>query len=95
MTAYVVVDIEIKDPVRYEEYKQLAPQSLAAFGGKYVARGGKTDVLEGARRPGRVVLLEFPNAKRAREWWDSEAYKPVKGIRQACARTEMFIVEGV
>ena len=52
MTAYVIVDIEIKDPTRYEEYKKLAPQSLAEFGGKYVARGGKTDVLEGSRRPG-------------------------------------------
>lgn len=95
MSAYVIVDIEIEDTTRYEEYKKLAPQSLAAFGGRYVARGGKTEVLEGSRRPGRVVLLEFPNAKRAKEWWDSEAYRPARAIRQSCARTEMIIVEGM
>ncbi len=95
MPAYVIVDIDITDPVRYEEYKKLAPGTLAAFGGRYVARGGKSEVLEGQKRPGRLVLLEFPSAERARAWWSSETYRPVRAIRQACARTEMILTEGV
>jgi uncharacterized protein (DUF1330 family) len=94
MPAYVIVDVDIKDQVRYEEYKKLAVKTLAPFGGKYIVRGGKTEVLEGGRRPRRVVVLEFPNAQRAKEWWESDAYRPARTLRQSCAGTEMFVVEG-
>ena len=95
MAAYVVVQIEIDDPVRYEEYKALAPPSIAAFGGRYLVRGGASDRLEGTWQPVRLVVLEFPDAERARSWWSSAEYAPAKAIRQRCARTEMLLVEGV
>lgn len=95
MAAYVLVEIDIKDPVRYEDYKRLAGPTVGAHGGRYVVRGGKTEVLEGARQPARVVVLEFPTADHARAWWRSEDYAPAKAIRNACATTEMILVEGV
>ena len=95
MAAFVVVDVEIEDPVAYEEYKRLTPASLVPFGGRFVVRGGRVETLEGTWSPGRFVILEFPSADRAREWWASEAYAPAKALRQACARTEMILVEGV
>ena len=95
MPAYVIVDVTIEDPVRYEKYKQLAPPSIAQYGGRYVARGGKTETLEGAWAPGRIVLLEFPDAASARGWWDSPEYAEAKALRQACSRTEMLLVEGL
>jgi len=95
MPAYVLVEIDIKDPVRYEDYKRLAAPTVGAHGGRYIVRGGKTDVLEGARQPARVVVLEFPTAEDARRWWHSDAYAPAKAIRNACATTEMILVEGV
>ena len=95
MAALVIVHIEITDPVRYEEYKRLAAPTVLAYGGKYVVRGGRAETLEGTRRPGRVVVLEFPTWERAKEWWDSEAYRPGKDLRRACAKTEMMLVEGV
>ncbi len=95
MAAYVIVDIQVTDPVRYEEYKQLAAPTVAAFGGKYVVRGGAADTLEGDWVPGRVVVLEFPTAARAREWWASEEYRRAKQLRHASAETEMILVEGV
>jgi uncharacterized protein (DUF1330 family) len=95
MPAYVVVDIAIHDPESYERYKQLAPPSLAIYGGRYVVRGGMTTLLEGTWQPSRLVVLEFPSAERARAWWDSPEYAPAKAIRQSCARTEMLLVEGV
>ncbi len=94
MAALVIVDIEIKDPVRYEEYKKLAGRTVTDFGGRYVVRGGKVEVLEGRRRPGRIVVLEFPTVERAKEWWRSEAYRPAKELRRGSARTEMILVEG-
>ena len=94
MPAYVVIDIRVQDPARYEEYKRQAGPSVAAFGGRYLVRGGAVTSLEGDWNPGRFVLLEFPSAARAKEWWDSELYRPIKAIRHATARSQMILVEG-
>ncbi len=70
------MDIQITDPVRYEEYKKLAAPTIAAFGGRYLVRGGAVTALEGGRTPGRLVVLEFPTAARAREWWAPSSTPP-------------------
>src|SRR3954464_7177170 len=95
MPAYIVVEIVIADPARYERYKVLAPPSIAQYGGRYLARGGPTTALEGKWQPGRFVMLEFPSAERARAWWDSPEYAEAKALRQSCAQTDMLLVEGV
>lgn len=95
MSAYVLVDIDIHDPVEYEEYRRLATPTVARYGGRYIVRGGATEVLEGARTPHRVVVLEFPTGDDARRWWHSPEYAPAKAIRQRVATTEMILVEGV
>jgi uncharacterized protein (DUF1330 family) len=95
VAAYVVVQIEIDDPAEYELYKSIAPPSIAAFGGRYLIRGGASERLEGTWQPRRFVILEFPDADRARAWWSSEEYAEAKALRQRCARTEMLLVEGV
>jgi uncharacterized protein (DUF1330 family) len=94
MTAYVVVDIAIHDAATYERYRELAPPSIAAYGGRYLVRGGEATPLEGSWRPERFVLLEFPSAERARAWWGSPEYAPAKALRQASARTQMLLVVG-
>jgi uncharacterized protein (DUF1330 family) len=95
MPAYIVLDVEVQDPNAYEQYKQLAPPAIAAYGGRYLARGGRTQTLEGAWKPSRLVILEFPTAEKARAWWDSREYAAAKKLRQACARTEMVLIEGL
>src|SRR5436190_21272276 len=95
MGAYIVVEIVIEDPVRYERYKVLAPPSIAQYGGRYPARGGPTTTLEGKWQPNRLVMLEFPSAERARAWWDSPEYAEAKALRQSCAQTDMLLVEGL
>ena len=94
MSAYVIVDIQITDPVQYEDYKKLAAPTVAAFDGKYVVRGGRAELLEGDRAPGRVVVLEFPSFDRAKEWWASEEYAEAKALRHASALSEMILVDG-
>jgi uncharacterized protein (DUF1330 family) len=95
MPAYVVVNVEVHDPKRYEEYKALAPASIAAHGGRYLARGGEAEVLEGAYQPRRFVILEFPSVERARTWWACAEYGRAKALRQAAATTDMILVEGL
>jgi len=95
MPAYVIVDVRVTDPRKFEEYKKLVPATIAAFGGKYLARGGRAQMLEGGWDPERVVILEFPTLERAREWWASEAYRQPKAMRQRCATTRMIVVESM
>ena len=95
MPAYVIANIDVKDPERYKDYIKMSPVSIAKFGGKFIARGGKTDVLEGNWQPKRLVLLEFPSAERAREWWASDDYAPAKALRQATSYGELVIIDGV
>ena len=95
MKTYVIVDVKITDPVRYEEYKKLTPASLVPFDGKFVVRGGQAETLEGSWKPARLVLLEFPSAQKARAWWSSDGYAPAKALRQSASVTQMILVEGV
>jgi uncharacterized protein (DUF1330 family) len=95
MSAYVIVDINIQDPAGYEKYKKVAAATVTAYGGRYLARGGKTEVLEGAWAPDRLVILEFESIERARAWLDSPEYGPIKVLRHQTASTNMVVVEGV
>ena len=95
MPAYIVVQIEVKDPQTYDEYKTLAPPSIAAYGGRYIVRGGEVETLEGGWMPRRFVVLEFPDTAAARGWWASREYAAAKGLRQRAASTEMILVAGV
>jgi uncharacterized protein (DUF1330 family) len=95
MPAYVVVEVEVLDAERYETYKMMVPPSLAAYGGRFVVRGGAAETLEGDWRPRRLVIVEFPSVERAKEWWDSPEYAEARALRQATARTQMIVVEGV
>jgi uncharacterized protein (DUF1330 family) len=95
MPAYVIVDIEVTDPARYEDYKKLAPGAVAAYGGQYLARGGQTEVLEGTWQPKRLVILEFASVAQAKAWVDSAEYRPARELRQQSARSNMVVVEGM
>ena len=94
MPAYVVVQITIHDPEAYARYRELAPPAIAAYGGKYLIRGGSVRILEGDWDPGRFVILEFPDKESAQAWWDSAEYAEAKALRQASATTQMILVDG-
>jgi uncharacterized protein (DUF1330 family) len=95
MPAYVVVNIEVEDPVPYETYKQNAAATVLKHGGRYIARGGEVQVLEGDWSPKRLVILEFPNAERAREWWNSSDYAGPKSLRQSCAKSQLVLLDAL
>jgi len=94
MPAYVIVDITVHDPVGYEEYKKLAPSAVALYGGKYIARGGAVETLEGNWSPKRLVILEFPTAERAKQWLNSDEYSAARKLRHQTSATQMIVVEG-
>ena len=95
MSAYVIVDIDVLNAETYETYKQMVPASLATYNGKFLVRGGKTDLLEGDWTPKRIVIIEFPSLEEAKAWWESSDYAEAKKVRQASAKSNMIAVEGV
>ncbi|MBS0319569.1 MAG: DUF1330 domain-containing protein [Proteobacteria bacterium] len=94
MTAYVVVDIDVTDPVRYDQYKQLAQVAIPAHGGRYLARGGRSQVLEGAWNPKRLVVLQFDSIEAAVAWHRSSEYGAAIAARTGAADVKMVVVEG-
>ena len=94
MSAYIVVQVDIKDPERFAEYRTMVPASLEAYGGRFLARGGATQTLEGDWQPPRLVILEFDSVDQAKRWWDSEEYREARDLRQASADTQMVVIEG-
>jgi uncharacterized protein (DUF1330 family) len=95
MPAYIVVEVEVLDPEKYEDYKKMVPASLAKYGGKFLVRGGKAENLEGTWSPKRIVITEFPSIDQAKAWWNSPEYAEAKALRHTTAKTEMIVVEGI
>ena len=94
--AYVIVEMQISDPKRYEEYMAAAPATIAAAGGEYVIRGGRHETLEGDWQPARVAVLKFADFDTAKRWYDSPEYSAVRAMRAgATAVFNMVLVEGI
>lgn len=95
MSAYVVVQIQVDDAAAYEEYRLAAPPTIALYDGKYLARGGRVETLEGDWLPPRFVILEFPTFERAKEWHASPEYQAIAPIRHRNASSQMIVAEGL
>ena len=95
MAGYVIADVEVTNPELFGEYRALVPETVELYGGRYLARGGETTLVEGDRAPSRAVIIEFESAARAKEWYDSPEYEPIKRMRRDSANSNVVIVEGL
>jgi uncharacterized protein (DUF1330 family) len=95
MTAYVIMDMNITDPLRYEEYKAFAVPTVERYGGKYLAHGGTTEILEGSWAPGHLVIVQFESVEQAKAWLNSTEYHEPRRLRHEAAVTNMVVMEGL
>ena len=95
MAGYMIGNITITDPEAFAEYGRLVPARVAAFGGSYVVRGGTPEAVEGDYRPVRIVVLRFDSVERAKEWYYSAEYAPLKEMRMQASTGDLYFVEGV
>lgn len=95
MSAYLIAEVEVTDPAVFEQYRAGVPATIAAYGGKYLVRGGALEVLEGTWQPKRVILLQFDSMARLKEWYGSKEYAPLLTLRKKCATTSVVAIEGV
>ena len=94
MPAYFIAEVEVTNPAGYEPYRTLAGASIAQYGGRFLARGGQAELVEGSPEPQRVVIIEFADAAAARRWYNSAEYQRALPIRLANSRGRALIVEG-
>lgn len=94
MATYVVGDIQITDPAAYQAHVPRALATIARFGGRIIAGGGKVDLLEGGPMPERIFIIEFPTTDAARSWYRSEEYQAALKTRLSASHGRVFLIEG-
>jgi len=94
MAAYVIVQVEVKDWHRFQAYLKETPRVMSKYGGRYLARGGETVMLEGEDPGRRVVIIEFPSLQKAKDWYQSEEYRQIKSLREGAATGTLIAIEG-
>ena len=94
MPAYFVAEVEVTNPAGYEPYRTAVPATLVQYAGRYLARGGATELMEGGPEPQRVVIIEFADAAAAKRWYNSPEYQEILPFRLDNSRGRAFIVEG-
>ena len=95
MPAYVIADVEVTNPELFEEYRKLVPATVEAFGGRYIVRGGDSEVAEGDWTPSRTVVIEFESFEQAKAWHSSEMYAGPKQMRIDSTNSSVIIVDGL
>ena len=94
MSAYVIAEIDVVDPVAYEDYRKQVLAVVTKYGGKFIVRGGKIEPKEGGWTPKRIVVVEFPSLAQAQKWYDSPEYAPLIKLRQKASKGKLILVEG-
>ena len=95
MPAYLIAEVDVTDAAAYEGYKKITPGAIAAYGGRFIVRGGAVDSKEGGWKPTRLVVVEFPSMEQARKFYDSPEYAPALAIRLKAAKSRLILAEGL
>ena len=95
MSAYIIALVDVTNMERYKKYMALTPTAIAKFGGKFLTRGGRSEVLEGDADPRRKVLLEFPDYEAAQAFYNSAEYQAAKALREGAATGTFMVLEGL
>ena len=95
MKAYWIAHVDVSDSDQYSQYTQRAPQAFAQYGGRILARGGRSEAMEGRETPQRSVVIEFESYEKAVACYHSAAYQEAKSYREEWAKAEIIIVEGI
>ena len=95
MAAFVIADVDVKDPDRFKEYGKLTPDILKTYGGRYLIRGGNVEVFEGTWIPNRLVVMEFESIEQLKRWYHSPDYTDALKIRQESSDSNVIVAEGI
>ncbi len=96
MSAYLIADVvRVKDEAKMAEYRSRVGPVVEKFGGKYLAAGGRFEIMEGDWRPTFPVIIRFPSLEQARAWYHSDEYRELKSLRQRASDVNIVFLEGL
>jgi uncharacterized protein (DUF1330 family) len=95
MKAYWIAQVDVNDPQQYTQYTQRGPAAFKLYGGRFLARGGRSEAVEGKATPQRTVIIEFDTYDQAVACYNSPEYQDAMSYRAGAARAEIVIVEGI
>ena len=96
MAAYLIVDTDLTNPDRYEDYKRQAKPLAEQYGGEYLVLGGAMDLKESTLwSPKRMVVVRFPSTEKAQAFYNSPEYQQILQISKESARRTVVLVEGL
>jgi uncharacterized protein (DUF1330 family) len=95
MSAYFVAELDVSNPAGMEAYRAAVPATIEQYGGRFLARAGATELIEGGPEPKRIVILEFADTAAFKRWYDSPEYQKILPGRLDNSKARAFVVEGV
>lgn len=94
MKGYIIGEVDVRDPQVYADYRKQVLATIEQYGGRFLARGGRAQGLEGKAPAGRIVVLEFPSYEQAAKWYHSPEYAPLIRLRQSASEGRLILTEG-
>lgn len=91
---YMIARVRIDDAEQYRKYMAVSPDAIAAFGGKFIVRGGRSETVEGEAETWRIVVAEFPSYEAAHEFYHSDIYREARKLREGAGEAQFVLVEG-
>jgi uncharacterized protein (DUF1330 family) len=95
MAAYVISEVDVRDPEGFETYRSMAAPTIARYGGRYLVRGGQAALAEGSPEPNNIIVVEFPTMQRLLEWYASPEYAEALKVRRTALDRRLIFVEGI
>jgi uncharacterized protein (DUF1330 family) len=95
MSAYLISEVDVRDPAGFETYRTIAAKAIAQYGGRYLVRGGAAEAVAGGPPPKNIIVVEFPSMERLREWYASPEYAEALKVRRTVLDRRLIFVEGV
>lgn len=95
MAAYLICEVDQIDAEAASTYLPQAAAAISAFGGRYLSRGGETRLVEGEKKPGRIVVIEFPSMDVAMQFYESDAYRAPRDLRRATTKSRLVLADGL
>ena len=95
MSAYVISEVDVRDPAGFETYRTIAAKAIAQYGGRYLVRGGAASIAEGGPPPKNIIVVEFSSMEKLREWYASPEYAQALKVRQTALDRRLIFIEGM
>jgi uncharacterized protein (DUF1330 family) len=94
MAAYLISDVIVRNAEAFQTYRTRAEEAIVKHGGRYLARGGEVQALEGVWNPRNIVIVEFHSMERARAWYTSPEYASALEVHDIALERNMILVDG-